>query len=223
MALSSNRLTRSVRRLLRTPLFLDRRHHHAGRRDRRQCGHLQRRQRRAAEAACRSHDPDRLVGVWHTAPGINIPLLNMGPSNYFVYRDEGRTFEDIGLWDGTAVSITGIGRARTRAGAAGHRRHPPHSCGWTRSSGGISRSEDDSPGAADTVMLMHAFWQRKFGGDPAAVGKSMTIDGKPYQIIGVLPGDVPVPGPQAAGAAAVPVRSRPRSSRRTSATRGSRA
>ena len=36
-------------------------------------------------------------------------------------------------------------------------------------------------------MLMHAFWQRKFGGDPAAVGKSMTIDGKPYQIIGVLP------------------------------------
>ena len=47
--------------------------------------------------------------------------------------------------------------------------------------------QDDSPGAADTVMLMHSFWQRKFGGDPAAVGKSMTIDGKPYQIIGVLP------------------------------------
>ena len=34
------------------------------------------------------HDPDRLVGVWHTAPGMNIPLLNQGPTNYFVYRDE---------------------------------------------------------------------------------------------------------------------------------------
>jgi putative ABC transport system permease protein len=45
------------------------------------------------------HEPERLVGVWHTAPGINLPLLNQGPSNYFVYRDESQTFEDFALWD----------------------------------------------------------------------------------------------------------------------------
>src|SRR5687767_15856781 len=55
------------------------------------------------------HEPERLVGVWHTAPGINIPVLNQGPTNYFVYRDESRTFEDFALWDGTSVSITGTG------------------------------------------------------------------------------------------------------------------
>src|SRR5919106_2164989 len=108
MAISSNRLTRSVRRLLRTPLFSV-------------VAIITLGVGIGANAAIFSvvngvllkplpfKDPERLVGVWHTAPGVNIPLLNMGPSNYFVYRDEGRFFEDIGLWDGTAVSITGSG------------------------------------------------------------------------------------------------------------------
>ncbi len=54
-------------------------------------------------------DADRLVGVWHTAPGMNIPLLNQSPATYFTYREEGRVFEDIGLWDNTSVSVTGTG------------------------------------------------------------------------------------------------------------------
>ena len=54
-------------------------------------------------------DPDTLVGVWHTAPGLGIPNLNMSPSTYLVYREEGRVFQDIGLWNGGAVSVTGSG------------------------------------------------------------------------------------------------------------------
>ena len=44
-------------------------------------------------------EPDRLVGVWHTAPGIGIPQLNDRPSTYFIYREQGRVFQDIGLWN----------------------------------------------------------------------------------------------------------------------------
>ena len=43
-------------------------------------------------------EPDRLVGVWHNAPGMNLDLLNQSPSTYFTYRDESRTFVDTGLW-----------------------------------------------------------------------------------------------------------------------------
>src|SRR5512136_1403685 len=53
--------------------------------------------------------PDRLVGVWHTAPGLNIPVLNQGPATYMTYREENRVFEQIGLWDGASVSVTGRG------------------------------------------------------------------------------------------------------------------
>src|SRR3954467_13398989 len=54
-------------------------------------------------------EADRLVGVWHTAPGMNIPVLNQSPATSFAYREEGRVFEDIGLWDNTSVSVTGTG------------------------------------------------------------------------------------------------------------------
>ena len=54
-------------------------------------------------------DPDSLVGVWHTAPGLGAPIMNQSPATYLTYRDEGKTFEDIGLWDNGAVSVTGVG------------------------------------------------------------------------------------------------------------------
>src|SRR5258706_3046953 len=52
---------------------------------------------------------EELVGVWHSAPGINIPELEMSPSNYFVYREQGRTFQDIGMYQDDSVSVTEIG------------------------------------------------------------------------------------------------------------------
>lgn len=45
---------------------------------------------------------------------------------------------------------------------------------------------DDEPGASRVVVLTHAFWQHKFGGDPAVVGRSLILDGEQYTIIGVL-------------------------------------
>src|ERR671921_2854437 len=44
-------------------------------------------------------DPDRLVGVWHTATGLGMPLLNQAPALYLTYREDGRTFEDTGMWN----------------------------------------------------------------------------------------------------------------------------
>ena len=50
--------------------------------------------------------PESLVSVMHTAPGINVKDLPVSPSCYFIYREQGRTFEDIALWTGDRVSIT---------------------------------------------------------------------------------------------------------------------
>src|SRR5271165_3993310 len=51
--------------------------------------------------------PEQLVGVWHTAAGLNIPELNISPSLYFTYKEEGRTFQDVGVWQGGSASVTG--------------------------------------------------------------------------------------------------------------------
>src|SRR5579864_1087346 len=52
---------------------------------------------------------ESLVGVWHTAPGLNLDDVNMAPSNYFIYREQNRVFEDIGMYEGDSVSVTGQG------------------------------------------------------------------------------------------------------------------
>ena len=131
-------------------------------------------------------EPDRLIGVWHTAPGIGIPLLNQSPSLYLTYRDANHTFEDTGIWDNTAVAVTGTGEPERVAALEVTDGILP----LLRIQAAVGRrftAEDDSPKSPDRVMLAHAFWVRKFGSDPGAIGKLITLDGKPYEIIGVLP------------------------------------
>jgi predicted permease len=130
--------------------------------------------------------PDQLVGVWHTAPGINIPELNMGPSNYFIYRDDGRTFQDVGLYQGDSVSVTGSGQPeQVRALHVTDGTLPI--LGIPPLLGRTFTRQDVAPNAPKTVVLTYGYWQRKFGGKPSAVGQTIRVDGEPRLIIGVMP------------------------------------
>jgi predicted permease len=131
-------------------------------------------------------DADRLVGVWQTAPGLGIPRINASPATYFTYREESKTFEDIGIWRGDAVTMTGLAE-------------PEHAPALQVSDGvlpilGVQpirgrwfSKKDDSPGAPDTVMLTYDYWQTRFGGDTSVVGRRITLDAKPYEVIGIMP------------------------------------
>ncbi len=131
-------------------------------------------------------DSERLVGVWHTAPGLGIDDLNASPSTYYVYREESRTFEDVGLWRGGSAAVTGLAEPeqvevlRVTDGMLPILAVPPLQGRWFA-------AEDDTPGAADTVMLTYGYWQRKFSSDPDVVGKDVEVDGRPREIIGVMP------------------------------------
>lgn len=130
-------------------------------------------------------EPERLVGVWHVAPGMGIPLLNQSPSTYFTYRSRGQVFQDIGIWQTTSVSVTGRGEPeRVQALLVTDGTLPL--LGVTPFRGRLFTTQDDSPAAPQRVILTHGHWQRRFGGADV-VGQSLTIDGTPTEIIGVLP------------------------------------
>jgi len=52
--------------------------------------------------------PDELVGVWLTAPGVNLRDAELSPSDYFIFRDQNSTLQDLGLYGGDSVSVTGV-------------------------------------------------------------------------------------------------------------------
>jgi predicted permease len=131
-------------------------------------------------------DPDRLVGVWETAPGLGITDLNASPSSYFTFREEGRTFEDIGIWQGDSVSVTGIAEPE-RVDAVDVTDGLLPVLGVQAALGHRFTRKDDLPGSPGTVMLTYAYWQRRFGGDRAVIGRRLMVDGKAREVIGVLP------------------------------------
>ena len=129
---------------------------------------------------------ERLIGVWHQAPGINIPNLNMAPSVYFIDREQSTTFQDIGAYTGDSFSVTGIGEPEQVNGLDVTDGTLPL-LGVVPAVGRLFTREDDSPGTPETVLISYGYWHQKFGGDPTVIGRSITADGKPRQIIGVLP------------------------------------
>ena len=52
-------------------------------------------------------EPDRLVGLWQTAPGVNINDLNASIADYITYREESRTLADVAIWNGPRCTVTG--------------------------------------------------------------------------------------------------------------------
>jgi predicted permease len=130
--------------------------------------------------------PEQLVGVWHTAPGLNIDDVNMAPSNYFIYREQNRVFTDVGVYQGDSVSVTGQGSPeRVTAIDVTDGLFPV--LGIAPILGRTFSRADAAPGAAQTVVLGYGYWQRHFGGDRSVIGRTITADGKIRQVIGVMP------------------------------------
>jgi predicted permease len=129
---------------------------------------------------------DELVALDHTAFGDNIMHAGMAPFLYFTYREQNRTFEDVGMWDTDSVSVTGLAEPEqvseldvTDAVLPLLRIQPIL--------GRVFSRADDLPGSADTIILTFGYWKMRFGGDRSVIGRNMLIDGSPMQIIGVLP------------------------------------
>jgi len=130
--------------------------------------------------------PTELIGVWHSAPGVNIPNLNMAPSNYFIYREQNHSFQDIGSYQGDSVSITGLAEPE-QVDALDVTDGTLPLLGISPTLGRWFTHQDDSPGSPDTVILTYGYWHKKFAGSNSVIGQSLTIDGQPREIIGVLP------------------------------------
>jgi len=97
-------------------------------------------------------DAGRLVGVWERAPGLGIDDLNASPATYFTFREEGQSFEDIGIWQGDSVSVTGNGEPEQVAALDVSDGTLPI-LGVHPVRGRWFSKKDDAPGSPETMLL----------------------------------------------------------------------
>jgi predicted permease len=130
--------------------------------------------------------PEQLVGVWLTAPGVNLVDAQMAPSDYFIFREQNRVFQSVGIYQNDSVGVTGVAEPE-QVPAVDVTQGVLPILGARAAVGRVFLPADDSPTAAKTVVLSYAYWRQKFGGASSATGRTIVIDGSPRQIIGVLP------------------------------------
>ncbi|MBO0862985.1 MAG: ABC transporter permease [Chloracidobacterium sp.] len=129
---------------------------------------------------------EELVAVRLTSQGLSAKDLPLSASAYFILREQSGALQDVGLYQSYSVDVTGLGEPE-RAPVLRVTDGLLPILGVTPLLGRSFTRKDDSPDSAETVILTHGYWSRKFGGDGAVIGRTIDVDGKPHVIIGIAP------------------------------------
>jgi predicted permease len=130
--------------------------------------------------------PDRLVIVWNRSPGLGITQDWFSTAQYFDIKTGHHGFEELAIAIGGNYNLTGQGNPE-RVGAIRVSSNLFSMLGVHPALGRLLMPDEDSPGRASTAILTDGMWARRFGRDPHIVGRSVTINGQTYEVIGVLP------------------------------------
>lgn len=140
-------------------------------------------------------DEDRLVGVWSTAPGLDIDQFEQSMGILMAYREHNRVFEDMAAYATNSVTLT-EGDTPERLGAA-QATASLFPVLRARMALGRPFNEDETrPGAEPVAVLSHRLWQQRWGGDPNIVGTALRIDGVSHRVIGVADAGFHYPEPE---------------------------
>jgi putative ABC transport system permease protein len=135
-------------------------------------------------------ESEHLVSVSEFRP--NFGVMNISYQNYLDWRAQQKAFEYIGVHTGRSYNLTGRGDPQRlicrhlSADLFSALRAPA-------AIGRVFNNAEDKPGAPNVVVLSNKLWQSKFGGERSIVGQSITIDGRPYEVIGIMPADFSFP------------------------------
>ena len=131
--------------------------------------------------------PDRLVRVFES--GSTQPKFPVTPGSFLDYREQNSTLDNLAIYTRDDLELS----------AGGQPEHLPAmrisadffaTLGFQPLLGREFRRDDEAPGNTHVVILSHALWQRRFGGDPEIAGKVVSFSGEPFTVVGVMPAGV---------------------------------
>jgi putative ABC transport system permease protein len=136
-------------------------------------------------------DPDRVVMLWSSNPGVGLPQFSVSPHDYIDWKQQARSFEALGARRVATFNLTGEGEPE-RIPAERVTEDYLTALGLKPLHGRLLTAEDQTGGGARVVVLNRNLWERRLGGDPGIVGRSILLDGEAWQVVGIV--DDPVRG-----------------------------
>lgn len=131
-------------------------------------------------------DAERLVILWNRSPGLNIAEDWFSTAQYFDIRNGHSGFEQVAIAIGGNQNLTGPFEPE-RIGVLRVSSNLLPMLGARAALGRPFVPEEDAPGRPGAVVLNHGTWKRRYGGDPGVIGRVITLNGVPCEVVGVLP------------------------------------
>jgi putative ABC transport system permease protein len=139
-------------------------------------------------------DLDRLVVVSGTMPQQGSEAYGMTPADYADLRRQQASFVDLAAYQQSNATLTGVGepeRVQNVKVASGFFRL----LGAEAALGRMFLPEEEQAGRDQVAALSYGLWSRRFGADPKIIGATVSLDGKAYTVIGVMPANFNFPKP----------------------------
>ena len=130
--------------------------------------------------------PDRLVWVAERNDKLKIRVWSASVLNYLSWREQQRSFEQLGAIGSATFNLVGRGEPEQFNGSTLSPSVVPL-LGIKPLAGRAFREGDDAPNAAPVAMIGEGLWKRRFGGDPALIGRTLSLNGVDYTVVGIAP------------------------------------
>ena len=117
---------------------------------------------------------NRLVNIWSNAPGLNFDEFPLSPEIFFFYRAHNTVFEDIAIFQAERANVADEREPEVADVARTTHSYFP-TLGVSFVHGRSYAAEDDRPESARVAVVSHRFWTRRYGADPAIVGRTVRI------------------------------------------------
>ena len=131
-------------------------------------------------------DPERLVALWVGLNQKGFEELEVSAPEFTDFRTRSTSFERVAAYGASGFNVTGAGEPERIQGLFATADFFP-ALGVEPLKGRAFTEEEDRPGGDNVVLISYSLWQRRFGGDPSVVGKSITLNGQACNVVGVMP------------------------------------
>jgi putative ABC transport system permease protein len=135
-------------------------------------------------------EPDRAVMIWSRWTAFDKTWVSDGEVNG--YRQQSRTLADVGSWADGQVNLTGDGEPE-RVAAGFVTANLFSVLGSSPVKGRVFLPQEDVPKGPNVVILGYGLWARRYAADPSMIGRTIQINGAPYQVVGIMPAGFALP------------------------------